>query len=117
MLLNNKVLVAPGGALRVNFCTVRLVAAVEASTVTVLVRSLVIRMNELISGGLCPLQLSPSLHKPLAEFVQIFSPCALGVRTTKSRATIPGRIGSFELKCFICRKCVGRSFFRSQSFK
>src|SRR5690242_19754604 len=112
MLSNNKVLVAPGGALRVSFCTVRLVTAVDASIVTVLLISLVILINEVMSGGLCPLQLSPSLQKPLAEFVQIFSPCTRGVRTTSSMATIPARNGAFELQRFICRKCIGLRLFR-----
>src|SRR5258707_13525820 len=87
-LLSHNVLVAPGGALRVNFWIAKLVAGVSALRVMVLLLPLVMRANALMSGagGLTNVPVMPSqvdqfvrsLHKPSPGPAQIFSAGACG---------------------------------------
>jgi len=65
--------VAVFGAEMLNLWTVRLLAGVAASMVTTFVLSLVIWMNEVLSGGVPPDQLVPTRHKPLVVCIQAFS--------------------------------------------
>src|SRR5260370_11369891 len=103
MLLRRRVLVTPGGALMVSFCTVRLVAGVRASMVTVLVASLVMRIKAVISGGVWPDQLVPSLQKPEALVIQIFSARAERTPANTSTAGRPNRAKGAERECLMRR--------------
>src|SRR5215471_12187104 len=101
MLLSSRVLVTPGGALRVNFWTVKLVEGVIASIVTVFVMSLVMRMKDVMSGGVRPDQFVPSRQKPLALVIHIFSARAERTLANRRRASGPKRASKAETECFM----------------